>query len=96
MSCKFHIKIIERMMFAFANTTVDGIKIYPTLKAAKEALEKQTPKKKIVEITGKDTKIGVTTLRAGTQLYKCSCCKVPIAPYYKYCNECGQKLFTNL
>ena len=33
------------MMFAMANHTVDGKRIFPTLKAAKEALEKQMPKK---------------------------------------------------
>ena len=42
---KKHIEIIERMMFAMANHTVDGKRIFPTLKAAKEALEKQIPKK---------------------------------------------------
>ena len=40
-----HIEIIERMMFAMANHTVDGERIFPTLKAAKEALKKQMPKK---------------------------------------------------
>ena len=42
---KKHIEIIERMMFAMANHTVDGKRIFPTLKAAKEALKKQMPKK---------------------------------------------------
>lgn len=40
-----HIEIIERMMFAMATHKVDGIRIMPTLKAAKEAFKKQIPKK---------------------------------------------------
>ena len=37
------------MMFAMANYTVDGKRIYPTLKVAKEALDKQIPKKPILK-----------------------------------------------
>ena len=46
---KKHIEIIERMMFAMATHKVDGIRIMPTLKAAKEALAKQIPKKPILK-----------------------------------------------
>ena len=49
-----HIEIIERMMFAMANHTVDGKRIYPTLKAVKDALEKQIPQKPIIKY-GDDT-----------------------------------------
>ena len=42
---KKHIEIIERMMFAMATHKVDGIRIMPTLSAAKEALEKQIQKR---------------------------------------------------
>lgn len=44
---KKHIDVIERMMFCFATSTVDKIRIQPTLRAAKEALEKQIPKKSL-------------------------------------------------
>ena len=40
-----HIEIIERMMFVMATHKVDGIRIMPTLKAAKDALEKQMLKR---------------------------------------------------
>lgn len=43
-----HISIIERMMFAFATSTVDKKPIFPTLKYCKEALkeklEQENPK----------------------------------------------------
>lgn len=42
---KKHIEIIERMMFAMATHKVDGIRMMPTLSAAKEALEKQIQKR---------------------------------------------------
>ena len=38
---KKHIEIIERMMFAMATHKVDGKRIFPTLKAAKEAIAKK-------------------------------------------------------
>ena len=36
-----HISIIERMMFAFATSTVDKKPIFPTLKYCKEALQEK-------------------------------------------------------
>ena len=85
---KKHIDVIERMMFCFATSTVDKIRIQPTLRAAKEALEKQIPKKPYKRKEGKETN------------YYCSCKHylgdeaeiqlIAIRP--AYCDKCGQAL----
>lgn len=62
---KKHIDIIERMMFAMANHTVDGKRIYPTLKAAKDALDKQIPKKPIGEYTSYKCPVCGRRVRSG-------------------------------
>ena len=77
------------MMFAMANHTVDGEKIFPTLKAAKEALEKQMPKKPIITIDG---------FFNGQPIYDTwgcpTCGKVNETDFedYEYCPICGQAL----
>lgn len=48
---KKHIEVIERMMFAMPTHKVDGIRIFPTLKEAKNALEKQIPIKPVYNCT---------------------------------------------
>lgn len=80
---KKHIDIIERMMFAMANHTVDGKRIYPTLKAAKDALDKQIPKKIRVD---------------SESWYCCPKCDETFklldkfGKRNKYCGACGQAL----
>ena len=81
---KKHIEIIERMMFAMANHTVDGKRIYPTLKAAKDALEKQTPKKLRYEV---DNRYGVRNI-----YYFCPSCNSFRMESKKCCSNCGQAL----
>ena len=84
-----HIEIVERMMFAMANHTVDGKRIYPTLKAAKDVLEKQIPKKPIITIDG---------FFNGQPIYDTwgcpNCGKVNETDFgdYEYCHICGQSL----
>ena len=87
---KKHIEIIERMMFAMVNYTVDGKRIYPTLKAAKDALEKQIPKKPDLEGDGYDEK--------GELIYDtgyCPNCRHMFEVDYDatiHCPNCGQAL----
>ena len=77
------------MMFALANYKVDGIRIMPTLKAAKEAFKKQIPKKPIITIDG---------FFNGQPIYDTwgcpNCGKVNETDFedYEYCPICGQAL----
>lgn len=88
-----HIEVIERMMFAMPTHKVDGISIFPTLKEAKNALEKQIPKKPNFE----DRTDYEGNFVDG--VYICSVCGRTICyeiegnfkENYPYCN-CGQKL----
>lgn len=65
-----HIEIIERMMFGMFNHTVDGKRIFPTLKAAKEAIENQIPKKPLYH--KEEQREGYTYLKQ--EFYKCPSC----------------------
>lgn len=60
-----HISIIERMMFAFATSTVDKKPIFPTLKYCKEALqeklEQENPQLLTLEEVENMVKRGVLT-----------------------------------
>ena len=77
---KTHIDIIERMMFAMANHTVDGKRIFPTLKAAKEALKKQIPKKPLEE-------------KRYYGIGKCPTCNAVFKDKTtNYCGNCGQAI----
>lgn len=93
---KKHIDIIERMMFAFPNVLVDGRRIYPTLKAAKEAFEKQMPKKPDTKTTNRG--IDITGEYNIDSDYICPNCKTVVGDYekedhfYNYCPDCGQAL----
>ena len=80
---KKHIEIIERMMFAMANHTVDGKRIYPTLKAAKEALEKQIPKK---------PKIDADEWTCCPNCYSSFKILDSFKERNRYCGNCGQAL----
>lgn len=76
-------------MFAFPNVVVDGKRIYPTLKAAKEALEKQIPKKPII------TNDGFFNGQPIYDTWGCpNCGKVNETDFedYEYCPICGQAL----
>ena len=54
-----------------------------TLKVAKEALEKQIPKKPVDY-----EECGVTRYKTG----RCSCCGEFVIQHYKHCPECGQAI----
>lgn len=73
-----HIEVIERMMFALANYTVDGVRVHPTLRAAKEALEKQMPEKPV----------------ANGVIHHCPDCNNVVVDMFKhpFCDECGKAL----
>lgn len=88
-----HIEIIERMMFAMANHTVDGKRIYPTLKAAKEALEKQLPKKPILKYHKED----VTPVKYGRLIeFMCPNCGRFIVAMYEADVERGGGIHEDL
>ena len=88
---KKHIEVIERMMFAMPTHKVDGIRIFPTLKEAKKALEKQISKRLIYEADG---------YADGVLVYDTAYC--PICEHEfeyginewgsDYCQDCGQAL----
>ncbi len=79
---KKHTEIIERMMFAMANHTVDGKRIYPTLKVAKEAVEKQMPKRPKTLKTH-----DISNYKYGD----CECGE-HICDDERYCSSCGQAI----
>lgn len=88
---KKHIEVIERMMFAMPTHKVDGIRIFPTLKKAKNALEKQIPKRPNYEAHG---------YADGGLVYDTAYCPVCEHEFdygiYEwgsdYCQDCGQAL----
>lgn len=81
------------MMFAMANHTVDGKRIFPTLKAAKEALEKQIPKKPV-----KKNPIVYQKDKDGQDYYAyeyhCPFCDRKVLLYEHHC-LCGQTISWN-
>lgn len=80
-------------MFAMANHTVDGKRIFPTLKVAKEAVEKQIPKKPIAnKVKAEKVKVGNGWWCKGTTIHKCPICDEYAGRTSKYCNQCGQAL----
>ena len=81
------------MMFAMANHTVDGKRIYPTLKAAKDALEKQMPKKTITRNGLVRTERGYELLDEKEQEYCSKCNRLVQPPCEKYCSYCGQAIY---
>ena len=85
-----HIEVIERMMFAMATHKVDGIRIMPTLKAAKDALAKQIPKKPV-----KKNPICYSKSKDGEELYAydyhCPQCDAKVNSEGHHC-PCGQAL----
>lgn len=85
-----HIRIIERMMFGMFNHKVDGKRIFPTLKVAKEALEKQIPKKPVKRnpICYRRTKDGQEDYAYD---YHCVLCDTKINKEKHHC-PCGQAI----
>lgn len=87
---KEHIKIIDAMMESLKFSTVDQKPILPTLKVAKEAIQRRTPTKPYYEGDGYDDK--------GELIYDTWICPNCGERFevdyddYKYCPECGQKL----
>lgn len=87
-----HVDVIERMMFCLATSTVDGIRIQPTLRAAKEALEKQMPKKPIIKY-GDDT---ITHNLGRLMCFHCPSCGKYIVALYETDVEKGGGIHKDL
>ena len=75
---KEHIKIIDAMMESLKFSTVDRKPILPTLKVAKEAMEKRTPGKVTVHQKG---------------LWECPDCGHEMFEGRSFCDECGKALY---
>ena len=77
-------------MFAMANHTVDGKSIFPTLKAAKEALKKQIPSQPITK-----NPVCYNKSKDGEELYAydyhCPLCDAKVNSERHHC-PCGQAL----
>ena len=71
-----HIKIIDAIMESLKFSTVDRKPILPTLKVAKEAMQRRTPMK-----PGEEFPVSY-----------CPICNRIIYPQMKFCCDCGQAL----
>lgn len=71
---------------------IDHSKNIEALETAKQALEKQIPKKVITHTVQENCKIGARIIQAGTQIDKCPICESFISKINKHCGTCGQAL----
>lgn len=85
------LKNIEyKKSLADKNGYVNGIST-ATTDMTIEALEKQIPKKPIMNTPNVPVQIGNVRFGPGTTFYTCLICGTPTIPTHKYCGECGQR-----
>lgn len=86
------IKDPNRHYRAKADGAYEYTEFVEALETAKQALEKQIPKKVTTHTAQENCKIGARTIRAGSQINKCPICKSFISKINKHCGNCGQAL----
>lgn len=63
------------------------------LRTACVCVEKNIPKKTMIEVRSTDTKIGPCVIfKAGTTVHRCPRCKMPVTGANHYCGNCGQRI----